>query len=68
VNSMSRSHENRHEEDGASAVEYGLLVAAIAGAVIIVVFALGGFVLHDMFEHTCDTITSQASFSTSCRG
>ena len=32
------------KEDGASAVEYGLLVAAIAALVVIIVFALGGVV------------------------
>ena len=30
------------KEDGASAVEYGLLVAAIAALIVIIVFALGG--------------------------
>jgi pilus assembly protein Flp/PilA len=61
-------HQHVAREDGASAVEYGLLVAAIAAVIIIVVFTLGGFVLHDMFENTCDTIKSQASLtSTSCR-
>ena len=30
------------DDDGATAVEYGLIVAAIAGLIIVVVFALGG--------------------------
>ena len=30
------------DEDGATAVEYGLIVAAIAGLIIVVVFTLGG--------------------------
>jgi len=29
------------DEDGATAVEYGLIVAAIAGLIIVVVFLLG---------------------------
>lgn len=29
------------EDDGASAVEYGLLVAAIAAVIVIIVFSLG---------------------------
>ncbi len=41
-------------EDGASAVEYGLLVAAIAALIIVVVFALGGIV-QKVFGDTCDT-------------
>lgn len=43
------------EEDGASAVEYGLLVAGIAAVVLLLVFALGGFV-KEMFQGTCDAI------------
>jgi pilus assembly protein Flp/PilA len=30
-----------NDEQGATAVEYGLIVAAIAGLIIVVVFALG---------------------------
>lgn len=30
------------DEQGATAVEYGLIVAAIAGVIIVVVFTLGG--------------------------
>lgn len=40
-------------DDGASAVEYGLLVAAIAAIIILVVFALGTFV-KGAFQGTCD--------------
>jgi len=57
------------KEDGASAVEYGLLVAAIAALVVIIVFALGGLV-REVFTDTCDTIKSKAdgpaSLSASC--
>ena len=42
------------KEDGASAVEYGLLVAAIAALVVIIVFALGG-VVKEVFTDTCST-------------
>ena len=31
----------RRRDDGASAVEYGLLIAAIAALIVVVVFALG---------------------------
>ena len=30
------------DQDGATAVEYGLIVAAIAGVIIAIVFTLGG--------------------------
>lgn len=46
-------------EDGASAVEYGLLVAAIAAVIALIVFMLGG-VVRDAFNGTCDTLNSQA--------
>ena len=49
----------RRSDDGASAVEYGLLVAAIAALIVIVVFALGG-VIKGAFSKTCDTIASGA--------
>ena len=34
----------RRRDDGASAVEYGLLIAAIAAVIVVAVFAFGGFV------------------------
>jgi pilus assembly protein Flp/PilA len=47
-------------DEGASAVEYGLLVAAIAALIVIVVFALGG-VIKGVFSKTCSTISGNAS-------
>ena len=56
----------RRNEDGASAVEYGLLVAAIAALIVLIVFALGGIV-KEAFTDTCTAITSQGtSISGSC--
>ncbi len=52
-------------DEGASAVEYGLLVAAIAALIVVIVFALGG-VIRDSFQKTCDTVTSNVSVPTSC--
>jgi pilus assembly protein Flp/PilA len=50
----------RHDE-GASAVEYGLLVAAIAAVIVVIVFALGTKV-QAAFQSTCDSIgTGQKS-------
>ncbi len=48
---------HRHDDEGASAVEYGLLVAAIAAVIILLVFALGGFV-KGAFKDTCDAFNS----------
>ncbi len=53
-----RKVTTRKNEDGASAVEYGLLVAAIAALIVIIVFALGG-VVQDVFKDTCDKIKTQ---------
>lgn len=55
----------RNEDRGASAVEYGLLVAAIAALIVIVVFALGN-VIQEVFQNTCDTISSEASTTAGC--
>ncbi len=50
-------HANRSERDerGASAVEYGLLVAGIAALIVAVVFLFGGMI-RDTFDKTCSTI------------
>ena len=45
----------RRTEAGASAVEYGLLVAAIAAVIVAIVFLLGG-VIRDSFSDTCSSI------------
>ncbi len=48
------------DETGASAVEYGLLVAGIAALIVLIVFAFGGLV-GDIFEGTCDNIAADAN-------
>ena len=61
-----RKNKQENEEEGASAVEYGLLVAAIAALIVIIVFALGGIV-KEVFTDTCTTIVSEGtSISGSC--
>jgi pilus assembly protein Flp/PilA len=45
------------DERGASAVEYGLLIAGIAALIIVVIFAFGG-VLNNVFNDTCGSIAS----------
>lgn len=47
-------------EDGASAVEYGLLVAAIAAIIVVIVFALGGLI-KNAFSNTCTSIETNGS-------
>jgi pilus assembly protein Flp/PilA len=42
-------------ERGASAVEYGLLIAGIAALIAVAIFAFGGG-SHGMFQDSCSTI------------
>ena len=56
---------NRKDEQGASAVEYGLLVAAIAALIVLIVFALGG-VVKEVFTNTCSTIQKSANTTAKC--
>ena len=50
----------RRNEEGASAVEYGLLVALIAAVVVVAVVALGGLV-KSTFNDTCESIGAERS-------
>ena len=50
------------DERGASAVEYGLLIAGIAALIVVVVFAFGN-VLNKIFDSTCDKVGQSASAS-----
>jgi pilus assembly protein Flp/PilA len=58
----------RHVKDdtGASAVEYGLLIAAIAAVIVVVVFALGS-VVKNKFSNTCTGVGGTASVTASCK-
>jgi pilus assembly protein Flp/PilA len=49
------SSPKRRNEEGASAVEYGLLVALIAAVIVLAVWALGSLV-NDAFQDTCGDI------------
>jgi pilus assembly protein Flp/PilA len=55
---MLNAQKARMDERGASAVEYGLLIAGIAALIVVIVFALGP-ILQDAFGDTCDTIQSK---------
>ena len=54
----------RHDE-GASAVEYGLLVAAIAAIIVIVVFALGR-ITQSSYTSACTNWNTAAGTSGGC--
>jgi pilus assembly protein Flp/PilA len=53
------------DERGASAVEYGLLITAIAAVIAVVVYAFGGVVLNGLFKSTCNKVGSSVG-SASC--
>jgi len=55
----SIASRRRDAETGASAVEYGLLVALIAAVIVLAVFALGGLV-KNTFSETCGDISGKA--------
>ena len=40
-------------ERGASAVEYGLMIAGIAALIVVIVFAFGDTIKDVLFEDTC---------------
>jgi pilus assembly protein Flp/PilA len=48
------------DERGASAVEYGLLVAGIAAVIVVIVFAFGGRI-ENIFNNTCKAVGNGAS-------
>ena len=54
---LIRNLTSRRDEDGASAVEYGLLVAGIAALIVAIVFVFGG-VIKDTFNKTCGKVSS----------
>jgi pilus assembly protein Flp/PilA len=51
------------DERGASAVEYGLLIAGIAALIVVVVFAFGG-VIKNIFSDTCKSVGQSAAGGT----
>jgi len=49
------AHLPNKDERGASAVEYGLLIAGIAALIVVVVFAFGDNI-EAIFNDTCDKV------------
>jgi pilus assembly protein Flp/PilA len=60
---LIRSITSRRDEDGASAVEYGLLVAGIAALIVAIVFVFGGMI-SGVFKDTCTSIKSNSAAGT----
>jgi pilus assembly protein Flp/PilA len=61
-----RNINAKRDEDGASAVEYGLLVAGIAALIVVIVFAFGG-IIKNAFQSTCETIQASGAAGGSCK-
>jgi len=57
---MLAARNNRDDERGASAVEYGLLIAGIAALIVAVVFVLGDNILL-AFQETCNEVGGEVS-------
>jgi pilus assembly protein Flp/PilA len=53
----------RRDERGASAVEYGLLIAGVAAVVVLVIFSFG-HVIGDLFGNSCGTVAGTIKNST----
>lgn len=60
LQTIQRLMNRRDNERGASAVEYGLLVAAIAAIIVVLVFVLGGFI-KGAFSNTCTAMSGKVS-------
>ncbi len=57
---LLQGHRAKMDERGASAVEYGLLIAGIAAIIVVAVMALGP-VVKSAFTGTCTAISSTAT-------
>ncbi len=55
-----RNATSNRNEDGASAVEYGLLVAGIAALIVAIVFIFGG-IIKNSFQTTCNRVKQGSS-------
>ncbi|MEZ5097587.1 MAG: Flp family type IVb pilin [Nocardioides sp.] len=55
-NLIATLHRQRNER-GASAVEYGMLIAGIAGVVVLVIFLFGAQV-ESLFSGTCNDLAA----------
>ena len=60
---MLNARAAKMNERGASAVEYGLLIAGIAALIVVIVFAFGDN-LKDVFDETCQSVASDSECTT----
>lgn len=58
-------HAEKASDSGASAVEYGLLVFAIAAVIAVVVFSLG-LVVKDIYSGACEGLVDKSGSSRDC--
>ena len=56
---------DKQVDEGASAVEYGLIVFAIAAVIALIVFAFGA-VVSDTYDGACEGLKSETSSSKDC--
>jgi pilus assembly protein Flp/PilA len=59
IQNFIQTRLGKNEERGASAVEYGLLIAGIAALIVVAVFALGP-VVKEAFTDTCTSVKTGA--------
>jgi pilus assembly protein Flp/PilA len=57
IRALMNARLARLDERGASAVEYGLLIAGIAALIVVVVFAFGS-TIQQVFSSTCQTVAN----------
>jgi len=62
---MLNARRAKLDERGASAVEYGLLIAGIAAVIVVIVIALGGQI-QNAFSSTCDNIATSSAGTGTC--
>lgn len=62
---MAPQDHRRREETGASAVEYGLLAAGVAGVCVAAILAMGG-ATGEMFSDTCGEFAANSQINASC--
>ena len=62
---LVRGQKAKMDERGASAVEYGLLIAGIAALIVAIVFLFGG-VVRNIFNNTCGAVASSTGSGTTC--
>ncbi len=55
-----------NRDQGASAVEYGLLIAGIAAVLVVIIFTFGSK-LSDLFNNTCGQITKGGVSGSTCK-